>query len=190
MDLIETVLENRHVRLEPLAEVHRSRLRDAVEADSEIWASLFPISMAGEHFQTFWNDMQKKRRSGYALPFAVLTQGRVVGFTSYLRIDPPCRSLDIGGTYYRPEARGRYVNPAAKYLLLSHAFSCGARRVQFRVDALNARSRAAVLKLGAVQEGIIRRERPTWTGRIQDTVIFSILEDEWSAVGRRLEQRL
>ena len=99
-------------------------------------------------------------------------------------------TLEIGGTYYRPELRGGAVNPAAKRLLMAHAFESGARRVQYKVDAINARSRAAVLKLGAIQEGILRQDRVTWTGRVRDTVVFSILADEWPAVRERLDARL
>ena len=82
------------------------------------------------------------------------------------------------------------MNPAAKRLMLGEAFDSGARRVALNVDAINARSRAAVLKLGAVQEGIRRQDRITWTGRIRDTVMFSILADEWPAVRDRLDTRL
>ena len=82
------------------------------------------------------------------------------------------------------------INPAAKRLLLGHAFGAGARRVQFKVDALNARSRAAVLKLGAVQEGILRQDRVTWTGRVRDTVFFSVLAAEWPKVREGLDRRL
>jgi N-acetyltransferase len=86
--------------------------------------------------------------------------------------------------------RGGFVNPEAKMLMLDHAFASGAVRVQFRVDSRNQRSQAAMTKLGAVREGMLRRDRLTWTGYIRDTVVFSILDDEWPAVKLRLEQRL
>ena len=86
--------------------------------------------------------------------------------------------------------RGGAINPAAKRLMLGHAFEAGARRVQFKIDALNARSRAAVLKLGATQEGVLRQDRVTWTGRLRDTVVFSVLADEWPAARERLDARL
>ena len=98
--------------------------------------------------------------------------------------------LEIGGTYYRPDLRGGPVNPAAKRLMMGHAFECGARRAVYRVDAINLRSRAAVLKLGAVEEALLRQDRITWTGRIRDTVIFSVLDHEWPAVRDRLDARL
>src|SRR5204863_8898567 len=99
-------------------------------------------------------------------------------------------TAEIGATYYGPERRGGAVSPAAKRLLLANAFESGARRVQCKVDAINARSRAAVTKLGAVQEGILRQDRVTWTGRIRNTVVFSILADEWPGVRQRLDERL
>jgi len=112
-----------------------------------------------------------------------------VGVSS-LMPDPPNRAVEIGGTYYQPDARGGPVNPECKRLMMAHAFDSGANRVGFRVDVLNARSRAAVLKLGAVQEGIIRADRVTWTGRVRDTVIFSVMAVEWPAVRDRLDARL
>ena len=119
-----------------------------------------------------------------------MADGRCQGITTYYAIDPANAVAEIGGTYYHPNLRGGATNPAAKRLMMGHAFERGARRVVYRVDALNARSRAAVLKLGAVQEGILRQDRVTWTGRIRDTVIFSVLADEWPAVRDRLDARL
>jgi len=98
--------------------------------------------------------------------------------------------VEIGGTYYHPDHRGGPVNPSAKRLLLGHAFTSGAQRVQFKVDALNLRSRAAVTKLGAKQDGVLRSDRLTWTGRRRDTVIFSILPQEWPAIRDQLDARL
>ncbi len=189
MQLRGRTLALRQTRLEPLDAVHREGLRRAVDTDPDIW-TLYPFPMAGEHFAPFWEGLLSKRALGYALPFAVLLESHVVGITCYLRINAAWRSVDIGSTYYQPDVRGGVVNPTAKLLLLDHAFSSGARRVQFRVDALNARSRAAVAKLGAVEEGTIRREKPTWTGRIQDTVVFSILKDEWPDLRERLSGRI
>jgi RimJ/RimL family protein N-acetyltransferase len=189
MDLKPAVLEDRFVRLEPMAERHREGLRAACEADPQTWVDLYPYSMLGEAFDAIW--AQQFASPGPAwIPFAVVTGGRCMGQTSYLAIDPANASVEIGGTYYHPDVRGGPVNPAAKRLLLDHAFEAGARRVQFKVDAVNARSRAAVARLGAVQEGILRQDRLCWTGRIRDTVIFSILADEWPEVRDRLDERL
>lgn len=183
-------LENRFVRLEPMAEMHREGLRAAVDADQRIWAELYPYSWANEHFDPAWAKLQADQARGDTVAYAVIAGGEVVGITTFYGIDRANHVLEVGGTYYRPGARGGAVNPAAKRLMMGEAFDSGVRRVVYRVDALNARSRAAVTKLGAVQEGILRQDRFTWTGRIRDTVIFSVLADEWPAVRERLDARL
>lgn len=190
MKLEVAPLENAFVRLEPLAEAHREPLRAACAADTEVWAALYPYSMAGEYFNPRFRQLLAEAERGRTIAFAVLAQAEVVGISCFLAIDPINASVEIGGTYYRPEVRGGAVNPAAKRLLFGHAFACGVRRVQLKVDALNARSRAAVVKLGAVQEGILRQDRVTWTGRVRDTVYFSVLADEWPRVRAGLDQRL
>jgi RimJ/RimL family protein N-acetyltransferase len=190
MQLEPVVLENRFVRLEPLGAAHREGLRAACAADTQIWTALYPYSLAGEHFDPRWSQLLASAETGANLVFAVLADGEVVGMSSYLNIDRANAVTEIGGTYYRPDVRGGAVNPAAKRLLLTHAFDGGARRVQFKVDALNARSRAAVLRLGAAQEGILRQDRVTWTGRIRDTAVFSILAEEWPKVRATLDARL
>lgn len=177
------------VALEPVEDRHREPLRAAANADQDIWP-LYPYSMADPYFDTFWSGLRARQAGGVALPFAVCLEGECVGISCYLNIDVAQDSCDIGGTYYRPDARGGIVNPAAKLLLLGHAFDNGARRVAFKVDAINARSRAAVSKLGAMQEGILRQDRVVWTGRVRDTVVFSVLRDEWPAVEAGLRVRL
>lgn len=178
----------RHVALEPLAEAHREALRAACETDPDIW-ELYPYSMAGEHFDPWFDGALKRAASGALLPFAVVAGGACGGVTCHFP-DNPNRATEIGGTYYRPDLRGSAVNPESKLLMLAMAFGAGARRVGFKVDALNARSRAAVLKLGAKHDGTIRQDRVTWTGRTRDTCIFSILDDEWPDVRAGLEARL
>jgi RimJ/RimL family protein N-acetyltransferase len=190
MELKPRVLENRFVRLEPMAEVHREDLRAACDADPATWTDLYPYSMAGEHFDPMWARMQADVAGGRTIAFAVVVEDRCGGITCYSGIDAANAVVEIGGTYYAPALRGSAVNPASKRLMLEHAFSSGARRVVFRVDAINARSRAAVTKVGATQEGTLRQDRVTWTGRIRDTVIFAILAQEWPAVRERLDTRL
>jgi RimJ/RimL family protein N-acetyltransferase len=189
MKLEPHVLENRFVRLEPMTEAHREGFRAACDADMETWLKLYPYAMGGEHFDKGWARFYANPDAD-RLNYAVVADGGIVGVSSYLRIEPLHATVEIGGTYYRPEVRGGPVNPAAKRLLLDYAFAQGARRVQFRVDAINSRSRAAVLKLGAVQEGIMRSDMLTWTGRVRDTVVFSVIEGEWPAVRERLDARL
>ena len=190
MDLEPTVLENRFVRMEPLAEGHREQLRAACAADPATWETLYIMSMLGEAFDRNFDRIQAEAAAGRTMPFALVVDGVCQGMSNYLDVDRQHHTLEIGSTYYAPPMRGGAVNPAAKRLLLAHAFDGGADRVQFRVDALNARSRAAVLKLGAAQEGILRHDKITWTGRVRSTVVFSILAEEWPAVRNRLDQRL
>lgn len=183
-------LENRFVRLEPLAEAHRADLQAACWIDPDLWTQLYSFSMLPGEFDAMWEVLLAGQLSAPSQTYAVMLAGRCIGMTSYIGIDGRNRTVEVGGTYYAPEFRGGVVNPAAKRLMLEHAFAGGMNRVQLCVDALNARSRAAVLKLGAVQEGILRAQKITWNGRRRDTVVFSVLADEWPSVRERLDARL
>src|ERR671920_1215364 len=99
--------------------------------------------------------------------------------SNFLGIDCARQVLEIGGTYYRPHLRGTGLNRRIKDMMLERAFECGIRRVEFRVDRRNGRSQAAMKKLGAVREGVLRADRITWTGHVRDTALFAILKDEW-----------
>ncbi len=189
MRLAPCVLEGRHARLEPLAEGHADALRAAADADPDIWP-LYPVDMSGAGFDVWWTRVAADAAAGRWLPFAVMAQGACVGVTCFIAPDVENAVVEIGGTYLHPAARGGAANPQAKRLMLGHAFEAGARRVAFRVDALNARSRAAVLKLGATFEGVLRQDRVVWTGRVRDTATYSVLASEWSAVRDRLDARL
>lgn len=189
MKLTESVLANDFVRLEPLHESHRDALRDACDADPDAF-KLWLYTIAGQQFDPFWERVRKDHAAGSWIPYAVMAGGECVGISCYLGIEPSHRALEIGNTYYHPKVRGTAVNPAAKHLLLGHAFDCGANRVQFRVDATNAVSCAAMAKLGAMKEGVYRQEKTIWTGRVRDTVIFSILREEWPRVEAGLVARL
>lgn len=191
MKLALKVMDSPWVRLEPLGAEHRDDLRTACAADPDTWDRLYPYSMLGEAFDRRWKDhLVKSQADGSWMQYAVMVGGRCMGMTCHIAADPANASVEVGGTYYHPQVRGGAVNPAAKRLMMGHAFDSGARRVVYRVDAINARSRAAVLKLGAVQEGVMRQDRVTWTGRIRDTVIFSVLAEEWPGVRDRLDARL
>jgi RimJ/RimL family protein N-acetyltransferase len=183
------ILAGRRVRLEPLAARHDTDLRAACDADPEIW-NLYPVNMSGERYAAWRKGLQQRVDRGEALAFAVITDERCVGVTAFTQIDEPSLRCEIGNTYLHPEVRGGPVNPESKLLMLAHAFDAGINCVQFRVDALNLRSRAAVTRLGAQQDGILRQDRITWTGRVRDTVMFSILRSEWPDVLQRLETRL
>jgi len=103
---------------------------------------------------------------------------------------PAHRRVELGSTFFHPDARGTEVNPASKRLLLEHAFASGIVRVEIITDAVNARSQAAIARLGAVREGVLRRHKVTWTGRVRDTVMYAITDADWPGVRDRLDARL
>lgn len=115
---------------------------------------------------------------------------RIVGQTCYLAIRPEHSGVEIGGTWYAREAQATAINPAAKLLLITHAFACGAERVEFKTDALNVQSRGALTKLGATFEGIFRRQMRRPNGTMRDNAYFSIIRDEWDEVRVKIETRL
>lgn len=188
MKIEPIVLEGAHVRLEPVTEAHKEAMHDALHSDAEIW-EIYAVSAYGEHFASFWDLMVA---TPDRLSYAVIDQasGVLAGTSSLFQIDPQHRTLEIGYTFYRPEFRGTAVNPETKYLMLGHAFGSGALRVQFGVDTRNARSQAAMAKLGAQREGIIRRHKVTWTGHKRDTALFSVTDEDWGTVEAGLERRL
>lgn len=190
MRLTAAVLENDFVRLEPFEDRHREPLRLACDADPELWPTFYYTSLGGDRFDSGWQAMRDQQAAATRIPLAVIREGEVVGLSTYINIEPANRTLEIGTTYYRPSARGGVVNPAAKRLLLEHAFACGTHRVAFQVDQINLRSQAAMTKLGAVREGVMRDDKITWTGRVRSSVIFSILAGEWPAVRAKLDERL
>lgn len=170
-------LEEGDLRLEPLAETHREELRSACAQDSEIW-EIYPFCYVGEHYDPQFDSLLNGGAARRV--YAVLLGGQVIGMTAWIERGQPGWSIEIGNSYILPALRGTGLNTRLKQLMIDHAFACGLERVVFNVDAINTRSRAAVRKLGAKEEGIQRHERRTWTGRVRDTVIHAILRDEWS----------
>jgi RimJ/RimL family protein N-acetyltransferase len=152
--------------------------RYAYEQDQEIW-EIYPHCMIGEHFEPGFAAFYKHYLIGDWAGFAVFDGEELVGLTNYISIDRENNSVEIGGTYITPSVRGAGVNDAMKRLMINHAFACGYRRIELRVDARNKRSQAAVLKLGAQFEGTLRKNKITWTGYVRDTMVFSLFEDEW-----------
>ena len=163
------------LRLKALCEDHRAALRHACAEDSEIW-SIYAISYDPDHFDASF-DALVGRADGQA--FAIFEGERLIGMSAYIGIEPERGVLEIGNTYYVPEMRGTGLNARVKDLMIQRAIDSGFRRIEFRVDARNLRSQAAMAKLGAVREGVIRAERITWTGHVRDTILFSILASEW-----------
>lgn len=169
-------LRDDDLALQVLTESHREGLRAACAQDQAIW-EIYPSNFAGADFDPQFDRLLAAGAARRA--YAVEQDGEIVGMTAWLENGMPGWSIEIGNSYIVPRLRGTGFNRRVKRLMLDHAFACGIERVVFKVDAINARSRAAVLKLGCTEEGLMRRERRTWTGRVRDTVLYSLLSDEW-----------
>jgi RimJ/RimL family protein N-acetyltransferase len=184
-------LEGRHVRLEPYEDALREPVRAALDCDPDAWR-LFAINGQGAGFDGFWDSLNAQVAQGGWIAYAIraVATGEIVGTTSFLNIKPTRQTVEIGGTFIHPDARSTLVNAEAKYLMLAHAFAGGMRRVELLTDARNVRSQAAIAKLGAVREGVLRRERVTWTGHVRDSVLFAVTDLDWPDVRTRLEKRI
>jgi RimJ/RimL family protein N-acetyltransferase len=185
-------LEGRHVLLEPLAERHHEALC-AVGLHPDLWAFTVARAMTPEEMQTYIRSALDAQAAGSQLPFVTIERAshRVVGSTRFMNIDPSNRRVEIGSTWVSGPWQRTPVNTEAKYLMLRHAFeSWDYVRVELKTDALNQRSRAAIRRIGAVEEGVLRRHTVTWSGRIRDTVYYSILDSEWPRVKADLESKL
>jgi RimJ/RimL family protein N-acetyltransferase len=179
------------VRLEPLAEPHRDGLRAAAD-DERIWEHTL-VAARGPGFDAWFEEALAQRGAGRQVPFAVRLRGggRLVGGTSYLDPSERHRRVEIGSTWYAPDVWGGVVNPECKLLLLGHAFEeLGCNRVSLVTDVRNERSQAAIAKLGAVREGVLRSHMLTQGGRVRDSVLFSIVAAEWPTVRAGLAARL
>ena len=167
-------------RAELFGDQWREPLKAACAEDPVIW-QIYSISFDPDHFDQSIDLFSKAKHNRTFVLFAKNAQGgeELAGMSSFIGIDEGRQCLEIGGTYYRPHLRGTGFNRRVKDMMLRRAFDCGIRRVEFRVDERNKRSQAAMAKLGAVREGLLRADRITWTGHVRDTVLFSILKDEW-----------
>jgi RimJ/RimL family protein N-acetyltransferase len=142
-----------------------------------------------EDFQTLIDRALAEQERGESVVFATVerTSGQTIGSTRFMNIDRANRRVEIGSTWIAPPWQRTAVNTEAKYLMLRHAFEVwGCMRVELKTDALNQKSRNAILRTGAKEEGTLRRHTLTWTGRVRDTVYFSILDNEWPEVKERL----
>ena len=185
------VLTGRFVQLEPLDEQHCDGLRAAAD-DERIWAHTL-VDARGPGFERWFDEARTRLAAGQQLPFAVrrLADQALVGSTSYFDPAPQHRRLEIGGTWYVPATWGTVINPECKLLLLTQAFeTLGMNRVELCTDLRNTRSQAAIAKLGAVKEGVLRNHMVTQGGRIRDTVMFSIVVSEWPRVKEGLTARV
>ncbi len=210
MELSATTLTHTHVRLEPFEERHREGLIEAAHADASIFRHM-PIPVAEEGYGAWFDKLRAQQAKGSWLPFAVVAPdppppagevamrseregvsagGKIVGQSCYINPRPELACVEIGGTWVRREAQGTAINPAAKLLLLGHAFACGAERVELKTDALNTQSRAAMLKLGCVFEGVMRRQQRRPDGSLRDNAWYSVIAADWPEMKARIEARL
>lgn len=182
------VLSLGRVRLEPLALAHAPSLFASC-ADPVVWRWLSVPA------PTSLDDVRAVVAAALADParqaWAVVVDGAAVGSTSYLDVDPEVGGLEVGWTWYAPSVWASAVNPTCKLLLLGHAFDAlGAARVTLKTDALNTRSRGAILRLGAAHDGTLRHHRLRADGSVRDSACYSVLADEWPAVRDGLQERL
>jgi RimJ/RimL family protein N-acetyltransferase len=192
MPLGPVTLLGSHIRLEPMRP-HHAPLLLAAGKDPQVWTWMPARPLTPDAMESWLSRALQAEAQGREYPFVVvrLADGRVIGSTRYLDVQEDDRTVEIGWTWYQPDAWGGVVNPEAKYLLLQHAFEdWRAIRVALKTDVKNLHSQAAIRKLGAKLEGTLRNQRIRPDGSYRDTVIFSVIEPEWPAVKAALEGRL
>jgi RimJ/RimL family protein N-acetyltransferase len=187
-------LEGSVVRLEPIRPNHAQLFWEAAKDALDDIFRWIPYSMkTPADFESLVDKAFEEQEGGESIVFATVerSSGRVVGSTRFMNIDRANRRVEIGSTWIAPAWQRTAVNTEAKYLMLRHAFEVWqCVRVELKTDALNQKSRNAILRLGAKEEGTLRKHLVTWTGRIRDSVYFSILDTEWPEVKARLEAKL
>jgi RimJ/RimL family protein N-acetyltransferase len=186
------ILEGNHVRLEPLSESHHEPLC-AAGLDPDLWKWIPTQVLNPEQMMRYIRTALADQEKGISLPFATFARasGEVIGSTRYLNIEEPHKRLEIGSTWIAKPWQRTVINSEAKYLMMRHAFeTLGCNRVEWKTDSLNTQSRNAILRLGAKQEGIFRQHMVTWSGRLRDTVYFSVIAPEWPEIKARLEARI
>lgn len=192
MTLEPIVLEGQNVRLEPLSFEHLTDLAK-VAFDPEIWRWTSERAMSPRELRAYVERALAAARTGTVLPFATVSRaaGRAIGSTRFANFDAPNRRVEIGWTWLGRDWQRTAINTEAKYLMLTHAFEkLGCVRVELRTDVLNERSRAAIRRIGASEEGVLRKHAITSTGRVRDDVYYSIVDEEWPGVKAKLEARI
>ena len=187
-------LEGAHVRLEPLRPEHAPLLWEIAKDHMQDLFQWIPYRMESlEDFYAFNRNVIDEQQRGLTVPFATFerSSGQIAGTTRFMNMDLANRKVEIGSTWIAPRWQRTAVNTEAKYLMLRHAFeSWNCLRVEFKTDSMNQRSRQAILRLGAKEEGTLRKHMVTASERQRDSVYFSILDTEWPAVKARLESRM
>lgn len=192
MKVEPVVLSGNHVILEPLKIEHLDALWE-VGADESLWRWTVNVVKKKDDLKIYIETALGEQQRGVSLPFVTVdkTQNKIIGSTRFGNIDVNNKRAEIGWTWINPRWQRSFVNTEAKLLMLTHAFQIWkCIRVELKTDALNEKSRNAILRIGAQQEGIFRKHLITHTGRIRDTVYFSILDTEWETVKVNLERKL
>lgn len=185
-------LEGKHVRLEPLSRAHHAQLSES-GLDAELWRWIPQPVRTAEEMRDYIEIALQQQAAGSALPFAILAtaSGRVIGSTRFGNIDRANRRVEIGWTWLTRQWQRTPANTEAKYLMLRHAFeTLACVRVEFKTDSLNDRSRLALRRIGAREEGVFRNHMITSSGRLRHSVYYSIIDSEWPAVKTALEAKL
>jgi RimJ/RimL family protein N-acetyltransferase len=184
-------LTGKHVRLEPLAREHADGLR-AASADGELWRLWYTHVPTPDGVDEYIDSALRGQEAGTDLPFVVRDgDGGIVGSTRYCHIEQANHRLEIGYTWYAQRVQRTALNTEAKRLLLGHAFDAlQAIAVEFRTHWFNHRSRAAIARLGAKQDGVLRNSSRHADGSFRDTVVFSIIQSEWPTVRHSLDFQL
>lgn len=192
--VLPLTLEGSVVRLEPIRPEHAEVFWEVAKDELEDIFRWIPYRMqTQDDFRKLVAKIFVEQERGESVAFATAERksGRTIGSTRFMNIDRINRRVEIGSTWIVPARQRTAANTEAKYLMLRHAFEVwGCVRVELKTDALNQKSRNAILRIGAKEEGTLRRHVITWTGRIRDSVYFSILDSEWPGVKARLEERL
>jgi len=186
------VLEGNFVRLEPMTLEHHAKLSE-VGLDPEIWRYTIAMIRTPEEMREYMESAIELQRGGTSLPFVTIerSSGRVVGSTRFGNYDPANRRIEIGWTWLARPWQRTTINTEAKYLMLTHAFEkLHCVRVELKTDVLNTPSRKAMLRIGAKEEGVLRKHTLMWTGRYRDSIYYSILDEEWPQVKDQLERML
>ena len=190
----DITLEGKAVRLVPLQREHAPLLWDAMKDHAEDIFRWIPYLMRTEQDSSrFIENVLGEHQRGVSIPFATIDRasGKMAGSTRFMAIDVPNRHVEIGSTWIAPAWQRTAVNTEAKFLMLRHAFETWkCMRVEFKTDSMNEKSHAAILRLGAKEEGTFRNHMVTWSGRIRHSIYFSIIDSEWPEVKRRLESRM
>jgi RimJ/RimL family protein N-acetyltransferase len=189
MDVKPVTLDGKRIRMEPMRADHLDALTEA-GGFAELWKWTTTRADTRDDMEVYMNVALRDAAAGTALPFVTIDKAseRIIGSSRFGNIDPSNKRAEIGWTWITPQFQRTYVNSEAKYLMLRHAFEVWeCIRVELKTDFLNAKSRNAMLRMGATEEGVLRKHQIMYDGRYRDTIYYSVLDTEWPEVKAKLE---